>query len=100
MYGLKDSDLEYIINLLKRYPQIDQAIIFGSRAKDTQKSGSDIDLALKGNNISEIVITISGQLNDESPLPYDVDVLDYDSIERTALKEHIDRVGKILYNKQ
>ncbi|MEW6606108.1 MAG: nucleotidyltransferase domain-containing protein [bacterium] len=51
--GLKESEIEKIIEALKRFPQIEQAIIFGSRAKGSHKKGSDIDLAIKGKDITE-----------------------------------------------
>lgn len=97
MYGLKESDLNYIVNVLRQHPEIEQAILFGSRAKATEKPGSDIDLALKGKALANIITTISGILNDESPLPYEFDIIDYNSLENQKLKEHIDRVGKIIY---
>lgn len=100
MYGLKESDLDYIISVLTQHPEIDQAILFGSRAKGTEKIGSDIDLALKGRELTKVVTTIAGVLNDESPLPYEFDIIDYNSIENQKLKEHIERVGKIIYTRK
>jgi hypothetical protein len=35
---------------------------------------------------------------DELPLPYQFDVLRYDSIENEALREHIERVGITLFD--
>lgn len=51
MFGLTDSDLQSIVDVIKAYPQIDEALIFGSRALNTHKKGSDIDIALKGNRV-------------------------------------------------
>ncbi len=99
MYGLKESDINYITKLFKQYPEIEQAVLFGSRAKATEKPGSDIDLAFKGKNLTNIIITISGILNDESPLPYKFDIIDYYALEHEKLKEHIDRVGRIIYTR-
>lgn len=99
MFGLTNIDLQAIVDVIKSYPQIDEAIIFGSRALNTHKKGSDIDIALKGKEIGLIVSTISGILNDESHLPYFFDVLDYDLIDNEALKDHIDRVGQQIYKK-
>lgn len=99
MFGLTTDDLKIIIEVVKTHPQIDEAIIFGSRALGTHKKGSDIDIALKGNEIGSVVYTISGVLNEESPLPYFFDVLDYDLIDNEDLKSHIDRVGKSIYKR-
>lgn len=99
MYGLTNIELQYIVNLIKAYPQIDEAIIFGSRALNKQKSGSDIDIALKGEEIELITSSISGILNDESPLPYFFDVIDYGLIDNKDFRNHIDRVGQQIYKK-
>lgn len=99
MFGLTNSDLQVIVDVIKSYPQIDEAIIFGSRALNTHKKGSDIDIALKGKAIGLTASTISGILNEESPLPYFCDVLDYDLIDNEELRDHIDRVGRQIYKK-
>jgi uncharacterized protein len=97
MFGLTDADLQFIIDVIKAYPQVDEAVIFGSRALNRHKNGSDVDIALKGKEIGLIAFKISGILNEESPLPYFFDVLDYHLIDNEDLKNHIDRVGKIIY---
>lgn len=37
---------------------------------------------------------------DELPLPYKFDVSDYYRIDNQELREHIDRVGRIIYSRQ
>lgn len=97
LYGLTEEELKVIIQTLEKFPEIEQAILFGSRAMDRHKRGSDIDIALKGNRLEPIVSQVSHELNSESPLPYYFDILDYFSIENLELKNHIDRVGKVIY---
>ena len=99
MYGLTKDDLQSIVDIFKCFPEVDEAIIFGSRALNTYKKGSDIDIALKGRELGVITATISGILNDESHLPYFCDVLDYNLIGNEDLRDHIDRVGKQIYIK-
>jgi predicted nucleotidyltransferase len=60
--------------------------------------GSDIDLAIITNNEKDISGTIQAAL-EELPTPYLFDVVDYNHITHMPLREHIDRVGKILYQK-
>lgn len=98
MSKLTPSDLDVLVSLFKRYPQIHQAILFGSRALGKAKRGSDVDLALKGEDLDKVATEISGELNDESPLPYFFDVIAYQSISNPALKAHIDRVGEVIYS--
>jgi uncharacterized protein len=47
-FGLKANTIQKICTVLTRYPQVDQAILYGSRAKGNYKNGSDIDLTLYG----------------------------------------------------
>ncbi len=67
---------------------------------NTNRPGSDVDLALIGQNIDDIVISISTKLNQETPLPYCFDVINYSSIDNPDLKSHVDRVGKPIYQSQ
>ncbi len=64
------------------------------------KKGSDIDLALKGNNVDKIIASLWGLLEDEVMLPYSYDLVDYSAITNKELKEHIDTYGKIIWKKQ
>lgn len=97
-FGFKDGDMETIVAVLKKHPQIEQAVIFGSRAKGDYKPGSDVDMALKG-NVHDITSEISYTLNEDSLLPYKFDVLDYNSISNKDLIDHINRVGIVIYGK-
>lgn len=51
-FGLWESDLLAIRRVLEKYPEVRQALIFGSRAKGNYKPGSDVDIALKGDRIT------------------------------------------------
>jgi predicted nucleotidyltransferase len=95
--GLKEDDIANIIRLLKTERAVEQAIVFGSRAKGNYKHGSDVDIALKGKNLNyEIIAHLSYLLNEETLMPYRFDLINYNTIDNAALKEHIDRVGKDL----
>lgn len=96
-FGLSDQDLHSIRAVCREFPQIHAVCIFGSRAMGNHKRGSDVDLALKGTLDHETVTGFSARLNEELPLPYRFDVVDYHTITRPELRAHIDRHGKILY---
>ncbi len=100
MFGLVPQDIELIVAVLKRYPDVDEALIFGSRAMGNYKPGSDIDIALKGSLLSETAIDIAVELNERIPLPYKFDVLDYSTISHAPLAQHIDQQGKVFYKKK
>lgn len=96
--GLTQNDLDYIISCISTFKDISEAIVFGSRAKGNYKYSSDIDIAIKGSNIKdETIASLSAKLNEEGPLPYFSDVLDYHSISNENLISHIDRVGIPIY---
>jgi len=98
-FGLEAADLEQIREILKDHPEVDRGVIFGSRAKQTYKKGSDVDIALFGNDLERTVTSISSKLNEETLLPYKFDVVDYNAITSIDLKEHINRVGVVFYKK-
>lgn len=80
--------------------EIEKAIIFGSRAKGNYKTASDIDIALMGVNVNfDIVSKVHYKLQEESPLHYLVDIIDYNNINNIELKERIDRVGIAIYER-
>jgi predicted nucleotidyltransferase len=47
-FGLPDSTCTTVRQILASYPQIEKAVLYGSRAKGNYKAGSDIDLTLFG----------------------------------------------------
>jgi len=99
-FGLRNEDLNYIVKTLENFPEIDRALIFGSRAKETSKIGSDVDIAILGDRVNfAVVARLHDVLENESPLPYFFDIVDYTHLEHVELREHIDRVGKLIYKK-
>jgi len=94
--NLESQILEQIKTAIKTNPKVQEIILFGSRAKGTEHNGSDIDLAIKGADISFKELCGIKVKIDELNLPYSVDIIDYNSISNTELKSHIDRVGVVL----
>lgn len=98
MYGLSDKDLDMLIKAVNEFPEIEETVIFGSRALGNYKKGSDVDLALKGSAISKrTVLGLSDLLNEVYPLPYFFDIVHYDIIKNPNLIKHIDDHGVVLY---
>ncbi|WP_367026739.1 nucleotidyltransferase domain-containing protein [Methylococcus sp. ANG] len=99
-YGLRDSDLALIVDAIEAFPEIERVLLFGSRAEGNFKTGSDVDLAIQGKAVGhESAVRLAGVLNEEKPLPYYFDVLDYAAITEPGLLEHIDRVGIVIYER-
>ncbi|MFA1822337.1 nucleotidyltransferase domain-containing protein [Virgibacillus oceani] len=98
MYGLIESDLRYIKVALAKFNEIECGIIYGSRAMGNYKRGSDVDLAIKGKDITpNTLYKLSDLLNEEYPLPYFFDLIHYEAVSNMNLINHIDSKGKIIY---
>lgn len=101
MYGLLERDFKYIVEAASKYTEIKEIILFGSRAMGNYKKGSDVDIALIGEKVDgKTVRRLSDDLNEEYPLPYFFDILNYNKISNEELREHIDSVGKSIYKKE
>lgn len=99
MYGLKERDIKYLREAFDMFPEIDKFIIFGSRAMGNYKQGSDIDLAIVGKNISNTtLLRLTDILNNEKPIPFFFDIINYSEISNEELKHHIDEFGKEMFN--
>ncbi|MEI7668709.1 MAG: nucleotidyltransferase domain-containing protein [Pseudomonadota bacterium] len=98
-FGLSDKTIATIHAIFQRYPAIRKAIIYGSRAKGNYKNGSDIDLTLLGDSLTyNDLLSILGDLED-SFIPHHVDLSLFYSIDNPNLREHIERVGIVFYEK-
>ncbi len=91
--GISSVHWEKIRLLFKKFPNIHEIILFGSRAKGNYREGSDIDLALKGTKISTAQLAILQNDYDQLYLPWKLDLVIYDTIQSKALKDHVGRVG-------
>ena len=100
MYGLLERDIRYIKKALEQCEEIEKAIIFGSRAMGNYKNGSDVDIVVLGELISNnTILKLNDYLNEIYLLPYFFDIINYNSITNENLKKHIDIEGKIIYTK-
>lgn len=99
-YGIPQSDLDALVSELKNNYNIYEIILFGSRAKGTFSNGSDIDIALKGDNLHLNDILDATSAIEKLLLPYKLDFVIYNRINEPALIDHINRVGVVLFKKR
>lgn len=92
MLGLTLEELTAIRTVLARHPEVDRAVIFGSRAKGTHKHNSDVDICVDGKVDALMAEALAAEL-EEMPSPYRFDVVAYSTISNEELRKHIDRVG-------
>lgn len=97
--GLKNQERQAICQVLSRFPAIDTATLYGSRALGRYRAGSDIDLTLLGSidlpTLNQIEIAL-----DDLLLPYEIDLSVFEQIDNPALREHIERAGKTFYHRK
>ena len=99
-YGLSEKQLDQIIKIISSYKEVEKAILFGSRAIDTYKEASDVDIAIMGENCDLLLAAIiKDHLEEETYLPFFFDIIAYNSIKSPELKEHIQTKGKTLFKR-
>jgi predicted nucleotidyltransferase len=99
-HGLTDRTVAQIHEVLARFPEVEKAMLYGSRAQGNFKPGSDIDLTLLGAEVTQKILgEIQGELED-GLLPYRFDLSIFSQITQADIIEHIRRVGVIFYEKK
>jgi len=99
IYGLKQSVVNKIQQVLSDHSDVQKAILYGSRAMGSYKPGSDIDLILEGTALTlKQLNNIENEL-DDLLLPYELDLSIYHQIDNPDLLEHVKRAGVVFYTK-
>ena len=100
-YGISQRSFDLLLKTFKGFPEVDQVLLFGSRAKGNYRPGSDIDLAIKGKEVGpDLIFKLKSTFNERLPIPYQVDVVGYENLDHKSLKEHINRVGIVIYDSE
>lgn len=98
-FGLPEEIIEKINAIFSKYPNVDKVIIYGSRAMGNYKNGSDIDLTMMGEKITDRDQTnISIEL-DDLPIPYMIDLSISSKLNHPNLTDHINRVGQVFFER-
>ncbi len=92
--GLEYNEIVKILESVKMLEGIENLYLFGSWALMNHKPSSDVDICVKGIDLSSSAISrLRYLLNEETNLPYFFDIIDYDSITSQELIKHIDEFG-------
>ena len=97
-WGLEQKIVLQIRGVFEKYPQIEKVILYGSRAKGTHKTGSDIDLTLVGEKLALRELNAIDNALDDLLLPYSFDLSIFHHIDDPELLGHIERVGVVFYD--
>ena len=100
-FGLKQNTIQKIRAVFACYPQVEKAVLYGSRAKGDYKNGSDIDLTLYGGTdlTLKVLYKIMNEI-DDLLLPYTIDLSIFHNINDPDVLDHVQRVGVTFYEKK
>lgn len=99
-FGLSIKTMESILGVMKKYPNIEKCIVYGSRAIGNFRKGSDIDLTLIGENLTLTeLLKIENEL-DDLLLPYQIDLSIFHQINHKGLIEHINTYGQVFFERK
>jgi predicted nucleotidyltransferase len=99
-HGISEATVSAIVGTLSRFPGVERAVLFGSRAKRTHKPGSDIDLALSGSTLDWRTVGKIYDALDDLMLPYRFSLIVHDRSTDTEVAAHIARVGVPLFERE
>ena len=95
--GLSINESSQIIQLISNHNEVEEIVLFGSRAKGNFKKGSDVDLTLKGDKLNLYLLNdISREISDLN-MPYTIDLSIYHQIKNDELINHIERIGQVVF---
>ncbi len=98
-FGMPDEFLHVVEMFGETHSDIEQIILFGSRATGNYRSGSDVDLVLKGKNLGiDEVIRFEAYLEKLDSLNK-FDILIFNRIASADLIKQIEATGITLYSK-
>lgn len=92
-HGLSQATLNRIAQTIARFPAVERAVLFGSRAKGAHKTGSDIDLALSGDALDWPDVGRLADELDDLLRPYRFSLIRHDASLDPEVAAHIARVG-------
>jgi len=99
-YGLTQQEFESILNVFRQHPEVEKAVLFGSRAMQNFRPGSDVDIAIYGDQMSfNDFLSLKNNIDDLEILQ-EIDLVIFESIDSADLKDHILRVGVCIYNRK
>ncbi|MFN7913313.1 MAG: restriction endonuclease subunit S [Bacteroidota bacterium] len=98
-FGLEQHIIDKLIAVFEQHSKVDKALVFGSRAKGNYRNDSDIDIAIKGQDLNTDDIIAMSVAFEEKGITHKIDLINYETIKEPDLKDHINRVGIELYSR-
>ena len=99
MYGLTDKSYKELLEILASIPEIEEVLIYGSRARGDYWRASDVDLSIKGKDIVRRTLALLNDKLYESHIPQIFDTHIYSDIKSQTFKDNVDQDGKVIYRR-
>jgi predicted nucleotidyltransferase len=99
-FGLNDSTIEKINSVFEKYHEVEEVILYGSRAKGNFRNSSDIDITLKGEKLTVDLLSKIETDIDDLLTPYMFDISIFKELNSPDLEDHINRIGVTFYRRQ
>ena len=97
LFGLPPEVIIKIQTIFAQYTDVTKVILYGSRAKGTFRSSSDIDLCIEGEMLTLTqLLKIENEL-DDLLLVWKIDLSLKNKIDNASLLEHISKHGVVFY---
>ena len=97
--ALSQSELHEIRAIIGTVPLVEKAVLFGSRATGNARKYSDVDIMLYGDEPVLRAIGRARSLLEASRVPYQFDVLHHSRVRSKDLLDHVERFGKVIYER-
>ncbi|MCH5312207.1 MAG: nucleotidyltransferase domain-containing protein [Prevotella sp.] len=99
MYGLTEKSYKELMEILASIPEIEEVVIFGSRARGDFWRASDVDLSIKGKDVVRHTLAVLNDKLYESHIPQIFDTHIYSNIKNQGFKDNVDKEGKVIYRR-
>lgn len=98
-FGLNDDIIEKINSVFEQFPDIPEVFIYGSRAKNTFREDSDIDLLINASANNIMLKKIKNQLENLC-IVYEIDIKFYDELIDLKFRRKVESYAKKFYIKK
>lgn len=95
-FGLSENTIRKIADTASGFTGVERLVIYGSRARGDYKSGSDIDIAVFGRDLSMRDFSLLSSKLDELAGVFKTDIVHFETLENEALKKTILSEGVVI----
>jgi len=95
---IKKELMQELINIFRKYFEIEKVVVFGSRAQGCPRNNSDIDICIFNGSILNDKYKIKDEI-ENLYTGFSFDILFYEEINNPKLKMNIEKDGVAIYEK-